>query len=120
MPTAPGEQFEIRQTSTSEDYTPDPSKSLPLSPARQALVDDIIALMMQTPDVRTELLATPMPKLVAVGEHDLGPRELHERFAREIGARFAVYPTGHSPCETAPHQLVRDMTALFDETGVTP
>ena len=69
---------------------------------------------------RTELLAAPVPKLVAVGEHDLWPRELHERFAREIGARFAVYPTGHSPCETAPHQLVRDMLALFDEAGVTP
>jgi pimeloyl-ACP methyl ester carboxylesterase len=87
---------------------------------RRESVDDIIALMMQTPDVRTELLASPVPKLVAVGEHDLWPRELHERFAREIGARFAVYPTGHSPCETAPHQLVRDMTALFDESGVTP
>ena len=41
---APGENFEPRQTHPSEDYTPDPSKSLPLSPARQALVDDIIAL----------------------------------------------------------------------------
>jgi pimeloyl-ACP methyl ester carboxylesterase len=87
---------------------------------RRESVDDIIGLMMQTPDVRTELVASPVPKLVAVGQHDLWPRELHERFAREIGARFAVYPTGHSPCETAPHQLVRDMTELFDETGVTP
>jgi pimeloyl-ACP methyl ester carboxylesterase len=87
---------------------------------RRESVDDIIALMMQTPDVRTELVASSVPKLVAVGQHDLWPRELHERFAREIGARFAVYPTGHSPCETAPHQLVRDMTALFEETGATP
>ncbi len=70
--------------------------------------------------MRAELAASAVPKLVAVGEHDLWPRELHERFAREIGAGFAVYPTGHSPCETAPHQLVRDMTALFDQTGVTP
>jgi hypothetical protein len=31
-----------------------------------------------------------------------------------------VYPTGHSPCETAPHQLVRDMQALFAETDVIP
>jgi hypothetical protein len=38
---APGEQFEPRQTATSEDYTPDPSKSLQLSPARQRLVDDV-------------------------------------------------------------------------------
>jgi hypothetical protein len=52
MPTAPGEQFEVRQTSTSEDYTPDPSKSLPLSPARQALVDDIIALYSCEPTIK--------------------------------------------------------------------
>lgn len=38
---APGEQFEPRQTATSEDYEPDPSKSLKLSPQRQALVDDV-------------------------------------------------------------------------------
>lgn len=84
---------------------------------RRDSVDDIIGLMMATPDVRAELAATPVPKLVAVGEHDLWPRELHERSARELGARFAAYPTGHSPCETAPHQLVRDMLALFDASG---
>ncbi len=82
---------------------------------RRESVDDIIGLMMRTPDVRADLAATPVPKLVAVGEHDLWPRELHQRFAREIGARFAAYHTGHSPCETAPHQLVRDMMALFAE-----
>lgn len=38
---APGEQFEPRQTATSEDYTPDPSKSLPLNSQRQRLVDDV-------------------------------------------------------------------------------
>lgn len=82
---------------------------------RRESVDDIIGLMMRTPDVRADLMAAPVPKLVAVGEHDLWPRELHQGFAREIGARFAVYHTGHSPCETAPHQLVRDMLALFAE-----
>ena len=40
----PGENFEVRQTATSDDYHPDPSKSIKLSPARQALMDDIIAL----------------------------------------------------------------------------
>ncbi|UOQ89587.1 alpha/beta hydrolase [Agromyces endophyticus] len=84
---------------------------------RRDSVDDIIALMMATPDVRAELAASPVPKLVAVGEHDLWPRELHERSARELGARFAAYPTGHSPCETAPHQLVRDMLGLFAASG---
>lgn len=82
---------------------------------RRESVDDIVGLMMRTPDLRADLAASPVPKLVAVGEHDLWSRELHERFAREIGARFAVYLTGHSPCETAPHQLVRDMTTLFAE-----
>lgn len=38
---APGEQFEPRQTATSEDYTPDPSNSIPLSGPRQRLVDDV-------------------------------------------------------------------------------
>lgn len=37
----PGEQFEPRQTATSEDYTPDYAQSLELSPARQRLVDDV-------------------------------------------------------------------------------
>lgn len=87
---------------------------------RRESVDDIIGLMMQTPDLTAGLVASPVPKLVAVGEHDLWPRELHARFANEIGARFAVYPTGHSPCETTPHQLVRDMQQLFAETDVTP
>ncbi|KAI0748794.1 hypothetical protein BC629DRAFT_1247642, partial [Irpex lacteus] len=40
----PGENFEVRQTHTTDDYLSDPSKSLKLSPARQALLDDIIAL----------------------------------------------------------------------------
>ncbi|EKG12315.1 hypothetical protein MPH_10620 [Macrophomina phaseolina MS6] len=47
----PGEHFEPRQTATDQDYTPDPSKSLPLPPARQRLVDDIIALYSCAPTV---------------------------------------------------------------------
>ncbi|MCJ1288990.1 hypothetical protein MMC34_000521 [Xylographa carneopallida] len=50
--SAPGENFEVRQTAPSEDYTPDPSKSLPLSKARQELVDDIIALYSCEPTVQ--------------------------------------------------------------------
>jgi pimeloyl-ACP methyl ester carboxylesterase len=80
---------------------------------RRDSVDDIIAEMMRTPDLRAEVAASTVPKLVAVGAHDLWPIELHERSARELGARFAVYDTGHSPCETAPHQLVRDLLELF-------
>jgi hypothetical protein len=48
---APGENFEVRQTSSTEDWHPDPSKSLHLDKARQALVDDIIALYSCEPTV---------------------------------------------------------------------
>ena len=76
-------------------------------------VADIIVLMKKAPDLRETLLAWPHPKLVAVGEHDLWPTSLHQAFAEEIGAELAIYPTGHSPCETTPHQLVRDLLALY-------
>ncbi len=68
---------------------------------------------MHTPDVTAAVRAAPIPKLVAVGAHDLWPTQQHAAYARLIGARLAVYETGHSPCETAPHQLVRDMLGLF-------
>lgn len=57
--TAPGEQHEVRQTLTTEDMTPDPSKSLKLSPARQALVDDIIALYSCEPTIKRVERYTP-------------------------------------------------------------
>ena len=57
--SAPGEQFETRQTSASEDYTPDPSKSLKIPPNRQALVDDIIALYSCNPTIRRLERYTP-------------------------------------------------------------
>lgn len=55
----PGEHFEVRQTHPTGDYTPDPSKSLPLSPARQALLDDIIALYEMRPTVERVKRYTP-------------------------------------------------------------
>lgn len=55
----PGEQFEVRQTHPVEDYTPDPSKSLKLSPARQRLVDDIIALYSCEPTIERVKRYTP-------------------------------------------------------------
>ncbi|KAL8705566.1 MAG: hypothetical protein Q9201_001306 [Fulgogasparrea decipioides] len=57
--SAPGEAFEPRQNHPSEDYTPDPSKSLKLSPTRQALVDDIIALYSCQPTVERVKRYTP-------------------------------------------------------------
>ena len=55
----PGENFEPRQTSTKAEVPPDPSKSLKLSPARQALVDDIIALYSCEPTVERVKRYTP-------------------------------------------------------------
>ena len=80
-------------------------------------MEDIIRLMKRAPDVRERLRAIDIPKLVAVGSHDLWPLPLHEELAARIGAELAVYETGHSPCETAPHQLARDMVALFGSAG---
>ncbi|KAI4154051.1 MAG: hypothetical protein LQ340_001925 [Diploschistes diacapsis] len=50
-PSLPGENFEPRQTLPQADVKPDPSKSLPVSAARQRLLDDIIALYSCEPTV---------------------------------------------------------------------
>lgn len=76
-------------------------------------VGDIIGLMKRSPDLREHLAAAAVPRLVAVGLHDLWPIELHEDFARRIGARLTVYRTGHSPCETNPHELSLDLLELY-------
>jgi pimeloyl-ACP methyl ester carboxylesterase len=80
---------------------------------RRQAVRDVIELMMDAPDLRRTLAAADIPKLVAVGEHDLWPLRLHAAFAAGIGAKIAVYRAGHSPCETSPHQLNRDLLELF-------
>ena len=80
-------------------------------------VNEIIGLMKHTPDVRAELAASPVPKLIAVGRRDLWRVRLHQRFARRIHARLCVYPTGHSPCETTPHQLAHDLLWLYGRVG---
>ncbi|WP_426324665.1 alpha/beta fold hydrolase [Microbacterium sp. E-13] len=79
----------------------------------RACIDDVVGLMMNTPDVADDVAAVGIPKLIAVGEQDLWPQAQHDAYAARIGARVATYPTGHAPCETAPHQLARDMLRLF-------
>jgi pimeloyl-ACP methyl ester carboxylesterase len=76
-------------------------------------MEHIIMLMKHAPDLRDRVRDVPVPKLVAVGEHDLWPPALHTEFARRIGATLAVYKTGHSPCETTPNALARDLIALY-------
>ncbi|TFB46315.1 alpha/beta fold hydrolase [Cryobacterium tagatosivorans] len=75
--------------------------------------DDIVRLMKHTPDVRAVLATAGIPILIAVGDNDLWRHSLHRGLADRIGAELRVYRTGHSPCETTPHQLARDMLALY-------
>lgn len=80
---------------------------------RMQSLQDVVTLMRRSPDLRAVLAAAELPKLVAVGRADVWPLRLHQAFAASIGARFAVYGTGHAPCEEAPHQLSRDLLELF-------
>ena len=57
--STPGESFEVRQTHSTGDYKPDPSKSLPLNAARQSLIDDIRALYSCQPTVDRVKRYTP-------------------------------------------------------------
>ena len=84
-----------------------------LGVTRRDCIDDVVGLMMAMPDIVDEVAALGIPKLIAVGEHDLWPQTQHDSYAERIGARVATYRTGHAPCETAPHQLARDMLRLF-------
>ncbi|WP_354185030.1 hypothetical protein [Arthrobacter sp. UYCu712] len=84
---------------------------------RRESVRDIIGLMRHAPDLRPVLAAASLPKFVAVREHDLWPLALHRRFAQSIGAKIAVYRGGHSPSETSPHQMSRDLIALYAGAG---
>jgi pimeloyl-ACP methyl ester carboxylesterase len=79
----------------------------------RACIDDVVGMMMTTPDMLDGVAAADVPKLVAVGDGDLWPSAQHHAFAERIGAAVAEYPTGHAPCETTPHQLTRDLLALF-------
>ncbi len=81
---------------------------------RRASVRDVIDLMRRTPDVADAVRHAGIPVLVAAGEHDLWPSAAHRAFAQRLGARAVIYGTGHSPCETTPHQLSRDLVALYD------
>ena len=76
-------------------------------------VEDMVGLMFDVPDLGLTLRESGLRSLVAVGRHDLWAVERHVAFAERIGAGLKVYDTGHSPCETAPHQLVRDLLALY-------
>ncbi|GLI26287.1 alpha/beta hydrolase [Agromyces rhizosphaerae] len=80
---------------------------------RASSVGDILALMQRIPDAALDLRASGLPVLVAVGAHDVWRDGAHEAFARSMGATYVELATGHSPCETAPHQLTEAMLAFL-------
>ncbi len=80
---------------------------------RASSVGDILALMKRTPDYADALRATGLPLLVAAGTGDVWPAQTHLAFAERLGAQPLILPTGHSPCETAPHQLTEAMLRLM-------
>lgn len=79
---------------------------------RPSSVGDVLALMQHTPDF-SALRESGIPMLVAAGTGDVWPDRLHREFADRIGARFLLLETGHSPCETTPHQLTLAMLELM-------
>ena len=81
-------------------------------------VDDIIDLMRHTPDLTAQLRQSGIPILVATGDGDLYPVATYRKYAEQLGARLAVYRTGHSPCEITPNQLTADMLALFGTANI--
>ena len=61
---ATGESVEPRQILQDEERAPDPSKSIPLPPNRQRLVDDIMALYACEPTI--ERVARYAPGMVVL------------------------------------------------------
>lgn len=84
---------------------------------RRDSVVDVVGLMRRTPDLDEAVRATGVPVFVAAGEHDLWRGDAHRAFAERLGARAMVYAAGHSPCETTPYQLSRDLVAFYDAAG---
>ncbi|KAJ6786478.1 hypothetical protein PWT90_06516 [Aphanocladium album] len=97
---APGEQFEHRQKYDTSDFTPDRSKSLPLSPARQALVDDIIGLYSCQPTVERVKRYTPD----AVYDDQFA----YANNRWKIAAQWFALPKIFSASENAGYEVVRN------------
>lgn len=80
---------------------------------RRSSVEDVLGLMKRTPDFADALRATGIPILVSTGSGDVWKTSAYRAFAAQAGARVLILPTGHSPCETAPHQLAEAMLELM-------
>jgi len=76
---------------------------------RTSSVEDIFRLIKRTPDLADALRGLGLPILVVGGTGDVWPVAAHEAYARRLHAVLRVIETGHSPCESAPHQLTEVM-----------
>ncbi|KAG7284018.1 hypothetical protein NEMBOFW57_010376 [Staphylotrichum longicolle] len=114
-PNLPGKHFEPRQTDPTGDHTPNPSKSLPLSPARKALVDDIISLYEMGATVQRMQRYTPD----AVYNDELGYADDRYRIA---GQWFGL-PYVFSGARSRGHEVVtndRDLIQFRHEMEWRP
>ncbi|KAK3179784.1 hypothetical protein K4F52_008862 [Lecanicillium sp. MT-2017a] len=102
---ARGEQFEPRQTFTSSDFTPNKDKSLPLSPQRQALLDDILALYSCQPSIARVKRYTPD----AVYDDPFG--YANNRY--KIAAQWFALPKLFSASENLSYEVTRDEPGLI-------
>ncbi|GAB0137377.1 hypothetical protein EsDP_00005645 [Epichloe bromicola] len=112
---APGSDFESRQTSSSSDYAPDPSRSLPLTPQRQALLDDIVALYSCRPTIDRVKRYTPD----CVYDDQFGYADNRHKVA---GQWFAL-PRLFSASENTGYEVVRsddDVLQFKNEQRWTP
>ena len=98
--TAPGEQFEPRQTFDTSDFTPNKDKSIPLPPQRQALLDDILALYSCHPSVERVKRYTPD----AVYDDQFG--YANNRY--KIAAQWFALPKLFTASESVGHEVIRN------------
>lgn len=114
-PKQPGKHFEPRHTDPTGDYTPNPSQSLPLSPARRALVDDIISLYEMGATVERVKRYTPD----AVYNDELGYAD--DRF--RIAGQWFGLPYIFREAKSRRHQIVtndRDLIQFYHEVEWHP
>ena len=84
-----------------------------LRSTRTASVVDAMSAMMRVPDIEDKLLVSGIPMLVTAGHGDLWTAARHRAFAERIGATVRIYDTGHSPMETTPREMARDVLAFL-------
>ncbi|EGX96359.1 hypothetical protein CCM_01015 [Cordyceps militaris CM01] len=103
---APGAQFEHRQNFSSSDFTPNPSVSLQLSPTRQGLVDDILALYDCRPTIARIERYTPD----AVYDDQFGYADNRYKIAAQWFGLAKMVSVGNG---SGAYQVVRDEPALI-------